>query len=160
MTLFFSFFTSTFILNHFVYKGIIIVIYVKNISFYCCLAFFPHCVFVSEDYKPAAQCAFFPNLRYKIWEKEYFMSVLRKSLHWLELTLQKKTGDDKLRFPPHAIFLGGCNTVVHLQKRSTSPHSLMRKKRSRKMWNLSDEGLRHNLSGKKFRSRSDVVPHG
>lgn len=48
------------------------------------------------------------------------MLVLRQSLRWLEPTAQKKTADGKLRVEvfPHVIFLGGCNTVVHLQKQS------------------------------------------
>lgn len=98
---------------------------------------------------------FFPTLRYKIWEKEYFISVLRQSLRWLELAPQKKpAGRWQVEVFPRAIFLGGCNTVVHLQVL----HSLSEEKGVQK--SMSDEGPGHNLSGKKFRSRSDVVPHG
>lgn len=95
--------------------------YVNNITlYYCLLLFLPsHYVFMSEDHEPVGQCVFFPTLRYKIWEKEYFISVLGQSLRWLELTPQKKTaGRWQVEVFPHAIFLGGCNTVVHLQEQS------------------------------------------
>lgn len=70
--------------------------YVKNITPQSCLLLSPTVSLCWRITNQLDMFFFFPTLWYKIWEKEYFISLLGQSLHWHESTPQKKTGDGKL----------------------------------------------------------------